>query len=104
MYRFLLDVKNRTPFIDQLIFAVYELHIPEDELLDMELFHFQWILDGFLNQQKRLDARNANLMCLIANCHRSKNTKAFVPKDFMPKPPKTDKELGNDILSAFGVK
>ena len=104
MIKFLDGVKQKTPFIELLILAVTELQIPEDELLDLEFSVFEWLLEAYYQRQELLNARSANLMCLIANIHRGKNSKPFKPKDFMPKKPKTDKELESDILGIFGIK
>jgi hypothetical protein len=104
MVKFLFGIQNRTPFIDLLIFATIELQIPEDELLELEFFVFEWVLESHNQEYERHDARFANLMCLLANVNRGKNSKPFKPTDFMPRKPKSENELQQEILSSFGLK
>jgi hypothetical protein len=104
MVKFLLGVKKKTPFIELLIYATTEIQIPEDELLELDFFVFQWVLESHYKEYERHDSRFANLMCLLANINRGKNMKPFKPKDFMPRKKKSEKELEQEILSAFGIK
>ena len=103
MYDFLQGVKNKTPLVELLIFSVSKLHIPEQDLLNMELSHLLWVLDCHYQTEERQDARFANLMCLLVNLHRGKRAPAK-PQDYMPKKPKTLKEIEEGILQAFGIK
>lgn len=103
MYEFLLDVKNKTPFVEHLIFAVFVLRIPENELLQMEFRHLEWIIDVYIHQEERLDMRNANLMSVIANTVPRKNKRAAQPKDFMPRKKKSQKDVESAILDTLGI-
>ena len=87
-----------------LLFVSVELNISDEELLEMDFNHFIWVFQQLVKREEPKNARNANLMCLLANINRGKNKKAYSPKDFMPKKPKTQKEIDDGILSALGIQ
>lgn len=104
MLKFLKDIKNKTELVDLALFAAIDIGIPEEELLEMEFKQWKWIYEVWEKKVLREQANFANLMSLLANINRAKDTKPFLPKDFMPRKQKTEEEEYQDILAAFGVR
>lgn len=102
MYRFLSKFRQKSQLVDFCLFCIHDVGIPEDELMEMELFQVNWIVKLHNRRIEKEDSRFANLMCLLYNMNRGKNP-SKTPQDFMPRKPKTQAEVEQDILKVFGV-
>lgn len=89
---------------DIVAFACVELNvpIPLDTLYAMSPNDPLYIalLDAWKKREERLDRRTGLLAAVIANCMGS-GKKKYEPSDFMPKEPKTVKDIESDIKSQF---
>jgi hypothetical protein len=101
MINFLQGYREKTDFCKLLIRAAMDFRIPEEELMEMDLLHVLWMYDHWYDETLRTQANFANLMALIANCHRKKDSPLIKPEDFMPQKPKTEEDLEREILTKF---
>jgi hypothetical protein len=85
-------------------FACVELNVP----IPLETLYnmtpndplYLALIDAWKAREYRLDARNALLCAIIANCMGS-GKKKYEPSDFMPKEAKPIKEQESEIKSQF---
>lgn len=66
-------------------FGRFDLHLGEDEFWGLTLREFNALSERHKDNQDWLNYRSALICAVMANMWRGKNTKAFIPNDFMPK-------------------
>ena len=80
----------------------YDLSLGEEEFWALTIKEFNALIERHNNNQEWLNYRAALICTVLANIWRSKNTKAFIPDDFMPKE-KPDKQTPKQILATVKV-
>jgi hypothetical protein len=67
--------------------AVYDFGLSPDEAWGLSFDEFHVLLKRHQEAEERAFFRTGIICSVIANVNRGKNTKAYKPKDFMPKKP-----------------
>ena len=72
----------------------------EDEFWHLTLKEFNALIRRYQDNKEWLDYRSAMICALLANMFKGKNTKPFVPRDFMPQT-RTAQQTPGQILAAI---
>jgi hypothetical protein len=68
------------------------LHLSDEEFWQLTFTEFDALCERFKVEQEREDWRAGLICAVLANIHRSKDTKPYKPQDFMPNGSTKDKE------------
>ena len=82
-------------------FSRVNLGLSEQEFWSLTPREFRLLADEWCVAQKREAMNTAALMALIANCHKSADTTAFKPEDFLAEA--ADKKRPIDLGEAFSI-